>query len=218
MSLPIVTSGRHYLIFTGEVDCEKHGFRKALGAPMMLASASLRRSSTRGLALTSAVVMSFTAVIRAGAQTLGPPPPFKPAATIRYGGAYDGPRYVPHRTILGLVKDEDGQVVSNALVYIKDVQAKSTLAASVDSSGAFRFGPLSLDHDYEVWSEAGELKSPIRSVTTFITQNEVSIPLRMRAERNHSIPSLKRRPIAAADAAASPTPAPQQQSPAAQQP
>jgi hypothetical protein len=72
--------------------------------------------------------MLFLAVISAGAQVLGPPPPFKPVVSIRYGGAYNGPRYAPQRTILGLVKDEDGQVVSSAMVYMKDVQAKSTLS------------------------------------------------------------------------------------------
>ena len=118
-------------------------------------------------------------------------------ASIRYGGAYDGPREVPHRTILGLVRDESGQAVSGAMVYLKDAQAKSMLMITVDSSGTFRFGPLSLNHDYEIWAEAGELKSSIRAVTTFMTQNEVSMPLLVQTERNHNAPSLKRRPVAA---------------------
>lgn len=170
----------------------------------MFSSASRRCESTHALAFTSAVLMFFPAAISAEAQTSGPPPPFKPIVSIRFGGAYNGPRYVPHRTILGLVKNEDGQVVSDAMVYMKDIQAKSTLVASVDTSGTFRFGSLSLDHDYEIWAEAGELKSPTRSVTTFMTQNEVSMPLLIRAERNHGEPILKRRPTAA-DAAAGQT-------------
>jgi hypothetical protein len=93
------------------------------------------------------------------------------------------------------------------MVYMKDVQGKSTLAASVDASGAFRFGSLSLNHDYEVWAEAGELKSPIKSVTTFMTQNEVSMPLLVRAERNHGTPTLKRRPTAASNVPVGQTPA-----------
>ncbi len=173
---------------------------------MMFSSASRRSESTYALALASAVLMLFPAVISARAQAFGPPPPFRPMVSIRAGGAYNGPRYAPQRTILGLVKNEDGQVVSSAMVYMKDVQAKSTLVALVDPSGAFRFGSLSLDHDYEIWAEAGELKSPIRSVTTFMTQNEVSMPLLVRAERNHGAPTLKRRPTTAVDAAAGQTP------------
>lgn len=174
---------------------------------MMFYSTSRRSKSIHAFAFLGATLLSLPAVISAGAQASGPPPPFKPVVSIRYGGAYNGPRYIPHRTILGLVKDEDGQVVSSAMVYMKDVQAKSTLVALVDSSGEFRFGSLSLDHDYEIWAEAGELRSPIRSVTTFMTQNEVSMPLQVRTERNHGTPALKRRSAGAGEATAGQTPA-----------
>jgi hypothetical protein len=167
---------------------------------MLFFSVSRRCESTHSFVLTITVLMFFPAMISSAAQGYGPPPPFKPVVSIRYGGAYSGPRYAPHRTILGLVKDGDGQVVSGAMVYLKDVQGKSTLVASVDASGAFHFGSLSLEHDYEIWAEAGELKSPIRSVTTFMTQNEVSMPLLVRTERNHGTPTLIRRPPEAAGA------------------
>ena len=156
-------------------------------------------------ALAVAGVVFILAVVSAQAQAYGPPPPFRPMASVRFGGAYDGPRYAAQRTILGSVKDEDDQVVSSAMVYMKDVQAKCTIVMFADANGAFRFSSLSLDHDYEVWAESGEVKSPIRSVTSFMTQNEVTMPLRMRAERNQGTPTLKRRSIAAADAAGNQT-------------
>ncbi|MEZ2346507.1 carboxypeptidase-like regulatory domain-containing protein [Terriglobus sp. RCC_193] len=167
----------------------------------MFFSASHPSESTYSFILTITVSMFFPGMISAAAQGYGPPPPFKPVVTIRYGGAYNGPRYAPHRTILGLVKDGDGQVVSGAMVYLKDVQGKSILVATVDSAGAFHFGSLSLEHDYEIWAEAGELKSSIRSVTTFMTQNEISMPLLVRTERNHGTPTLIRRSPETAGAA-----------------
>ncbi|SFS12052.1 hypothetical protein SAMN05421771_2056 [Granulicella pectinivorans] len=173
----------------------------------MISSDSRRRAWMDVLAFLGTLWFSFPAALPAGAQAppappSGPPPPFKPVVSVRFGGAYDGPRFTPHRTILGWVKDEEGQVVATAMVYIKDIQGKSTLVATVDANGAFHFGSLTLTHDYEIWAEAGELKSPIRSVTTFMTQNEVSMPLLMRAERNRGTPELKRRPAATGNATA----------------
>jgi hypothetical protein len=125
---------------------------------------SRRSESTYALVPSGVVLVLVLAAVSARAQGHGPPPPFKPMASVRFGGAYDGPRDTAQRTILGSVKDEDDQVVSSAMVYMKDVQAKSTAVIFADASGGFRFGPLSLNHDYEVWAESGELKSPIRSV------------------------------------------------------
>lgn len=172
---------------------------------MIFPSASRRGESTQAFARASALLMFFSSGLSAGAQAAGPPPPFKPMASVRFGDAYSGPRELPHRTILGLVKDEDGKVVPGAMVHMRDIQAKSTLVAFVDDNGTFRFGSLSLRHDYEIWAEAGERKSPTRSVTTFMTQNEVSMPLQVRAERNHDTPALKRRPNLAGDTAVVPT-------------
>ena len=172
----------------------KTASRRVRGDKMIFSSISQYIEYTHAFLFTTAVYLCSPALVSAGAQGPGgPPPPVKPVVSLRYGGAYNGPRYNAHRTILGSVKDEEGQAVSSAMVYMKDVQAKSTVAASVDSNGAFRFGSLSLDHDYEIWAEAGELKSPVRSVTTFMTQNEVTMPLLVRAERNHGTPTLKQR-------------------------
>jgi hypothetical protein len=146
--------------------------------------------------MTGAVLLLCSMASSAAAQQpIGPPPPFKPVVTVRYGGAYNGPRNAPQRTIIGLVKNKEGEIMCDAMVYLKDIQAKSTLVAIADSTGSFRFGSLSLEHDYEVWAEAGELISTKRSVTTFMTQNEVSLPLLVDVpERHHGEPTLKRRP------------------------
>ncbi|WP_263418082.1 carboxypeptidase-like regulatory domain-containing protein [Terriglobus albidus] len=163
-------------------------------------------TTIRGSGMAGAVLIlgsmggSVAAQQSVGGQPIGgPPPPFKPVVTIRYGGAYNGPRNAPQRTITGLVKNKEGEVMSEAMVYLKDIQGKSTLVAIVDSTGSFHFGPLSLEHDYEVWAEAGELKSPKRSISTFMAQNEVSLPLLVDVpERHQGEPTLKRRPEAPA--------------------
>lgn len=163
----------------------------------------------RGSGMASAVlILGSVASSAAGQQSVGgqpigaPPPPFKPVVTVRYGGAYNGPRTAPQRTITGLVKNKEGEVMSDAMVYLKDIQGKSTLVSIVDFTGSFHFGPLSLDHDYEVWAEAGELKSPKRSISTFMAQNAVSLPLFVDVpERHQGEPTLKRRPTASASTA-----------------
>jgi len=166
--------------------------------PVLSHLAPIRGSGVAGAVL----ILGSMASSATAQQPLGPPPPFKPVVTIRYGGSYNGPRNAPQRTITGLVKNKAGEVMSAAMVYLKDIQGRSTLVAIADSTGSFHFGPLSLEHDYEVWAEAGELKSPKRSVSTFMAQNEISLPLLVDVpERHHGEPTLKRRPALPASAA-----------------
>ncbi len=109
----------------------------------------------------------------------GPPPEGKRVATVVFGGAYDGPRTAPHRSILGRVTDKDGKAMHGTMVYLKDLKTSQVRVLHADDGGEYRFSPLSLNNDYEVWAENGVRKSRVKPVGSYITTNEVSVPLRL---------------------------------------
>jgi hypothetical protein len=127
-----------------------------------------------GLGLASALIFLG---ISAYAQA-GPPPSGKRVATVVFGGAYKGDRVAPHRTILGQVNDGDGSPVNGAMVYLKDLNNSSLRVQRADENGAYHFGPLPLSDDYELWAEIADRKTPKKPVSSFITTNQITVPLR----------------------------------------
>jgi hypothetical protein len=124
-------------------------------------------------ALTTALICSGTL---ASAQA-GPPSESR-VATIVFSGADNGDRTFPHRTILGEVKDADGKPVDGAMVYLRDVNNASLRVQLADEKGAYHFGPLSLSHDFEIWAEFKDRTTPKKPVSSFITTNQITMPLR----------------------------------------
>ncbi|MDR3734634.1 MAG: carboxypeptidase-like regulatory domain-containing protein [Acidobacteriaceae bacterium] len=105
-------------------------------------------------------------------------------ATVVFGGAYNGDRVAPHRTILGEVKD--GKPVDRAMVYLKDVNNSSLRVQRADENGAYRFGPLPLSDDYELWAEIDDRRTPKKPVSSFITTNPITVPLRFLTASPHT--------------------------------
>jgi hypothetical protein len=127
------------------------------------------------------IKVAFTSALICGsiyANAQAGPPPDKRVATLVFGGAYNGARVVPHRTILGEVKDTDGKPVDGAMVYLRDVNDASLRVQRADEKGAYHFGPLSLSHDFELWAEIKDRKTPKKPVSSFLTTNEIIMPLR----------------------------------------
>jgi len=107
----------------------------------------------------------------------GPPPESKRVATILLGGDHST-RDLAHRTIVGQVLDRHGKPLSGAMVYLKDVKTSSLRSLLADENGTYRFGPLPLTNDYEIWAQAGSKKTSVKPISSFIATNYITVPLR----------------------------------------
>ncbi|MDE1161587.1 MAG: hypothetical protein PW792_06520 [Acidobacteriaceae bacterium] len=111
----------------------------------------------------------------------GPAQQGQPSAGITWGG-YGGSREKPHRTIVGTVYDANDKLDTNAMVYLKNMRDSSILTLKVDERGTYRFGPLSLSDDYELWAVDGKKKTVVKPLSSFIQTNLVTVPLRFTEE------------------------------------
>ena len=84
----------------------------------------------------------------------------------------------PQRVITGVVRDKDGQPAKGALVYLKDEKTAGIKSMTADANGGFRFVQLSRTVDYKVWAQTRDSKSPVKSITSFETKDEVTRDLK----------------------------------------
>jgi len=156
----------------------------------------LRRSQFKTL-----LALAFAVCQRSASAQGGPPPEGKRVATIMLGGD-NSPRDFPRRTIVGQVLDKDGKALVGAMVYLKDVKTSSLRSLQVDVSGAYRFGPLPLTHDYEIWAETGSKRTSVKPISSFITTNYMTVPLRFDQDPSTSKSLVN----TSSNSAAAPTP------------
>ncbi len=83
------------------------------------------------------------------------------------------------RVIEGTVTDHAGAPVSNAIVYLKNGATLSIKSYITSANGYFRFGQVPMDADFQVWAEAGGLKSNTKNISGFDSKPNWTIPLRL---------------------------------------
>lgn len=83
------------------------------------------------------------------------------------------------RNLTGSVTDKAGTKVKGAVVHLKDTRSLSQRSYITDDDGAFRFGQLSSNSDYEVWADLGGKKTPSKSISSFDSKKAVDIALKM---------------------------------------
>jgi hypothetical protein len=115
----------------------------------------------------------------AHAQTGGPPSAGKPIGSINFGSHGDTSPRSTTRTISGFVEDASGKHLTGATVYLKDAQKNTVVALNADDQGAYRFGELPLTKDYELWAVVDGKKTVVKPVSSFLTQKEVTILLKV---------------------------------------
>ncbi|MGI4852885.1 MAG: carboxypeptidase-like regulatory domain-containing protein [Janthinobacterium lividum] len=89
------------------------------------------------------------------------------------------PKGPAERVLLGTVQDKAGAPLKGATVYLKDDRSKKVRSMTADETGAFRFVQLSRTAEYEIWATLSEKKSPIKSVTSFETKDEITRNLKI---------------------------------------
>ena len=86
---------------------------------------------------------------------------------------------VVQRIVTGKVTDKASQPVHNAVVFLKDDHTLAVKSFISDENGAYRFGQLSQNTDYELWAEADGKKSGVKTISSFENKNALTVNLKM---------------------------------------
>lgn len=94
----------------------------------------------------------------------------------RAGAEQRGPE---QRIVQGKVVDRGNTAVSGAVVYLKDDHSLAVKSYITDGEGAYRFGQLAQNTDYELWAESGGKKSAVKTISSFDSKNQFFINLKL---------------------------------------
>lgn len=83
------------------------------------------------------------------------------------------------RVVQGKVVDGAGAGIKSATVYLKDGHTLAVRSYVAGDDGAYRFGQLAQNADYQVWAEANGKKSSTKNISSFDTRNEFNITLKI---------------------------------------
>jgi hypothetical protein len=99
-------------------------------------------------------------------------------AAVRSVSAIAEQRGPVQRVVQGKVT-EGGAIVKGAVVYLKDDHSLSVKSYFSDEQGAYRFGQLAQNTDYEIWAESNGKKSPVKTISSFDNKNQFYIDLKI---------------------------------------
>jgi hypothetical protein len=86
------------------------------------------------------------------------------------------------RIIEGTVQDASNNLVSEAIVQLKDTKTSKIVDFVTRSDGRFAFRDLPMDIDYELVAKHGGATTPVRKVSVYDTRKDVVVNLQLSAK------------------------------------
>ena len=83
------------------------------------------------------------------------------------------------KTVDGKVVGSNDQPLSAAIIYLKNGKTGDIKSFISSANGSYRFGQLSPDIDYEIWSEYHGRKSSIKTISSFDSKKLTSYVLKV---------------------------------------
>ena len=83
------------------------------------------------------------------------------------------------RRLGGTVRLPDDTPVAGAVVKVKNRTSGDTVVYTTDAKGGYMFESLTTKVDYDVWAEYKDRKSSIRVLSTFVSDQDVTMNLKL---------------------------------------
>ena len=87
------------------------------------------------------------------------------------------------RTIEGKVHDANDAPLQGAIVYLKDSRTLAVKSFISTDDGAFHFGQLSQNTDYELYAEFHGKRSKSKNISSFDSKNDFNFTLKIDADK-----------------------------------
>ncbi len=88
-------------------------------------------------------------------------------------------RSLKPRLLTGTVTNNAGTALAGSVVYLKNTNTLAIKTYVADGSGAYHFGQLGTDADYQVWAEYGGRKSSVKTVSAMENKSNFKIALKI---------------------------------------
>ena len=84
------------------------------------------------------------------------------------------------RSVSGTVVDVDSAPVAGATVFLKNQKSKSIRSYTSGKDGRFHFAQVNMAEDFDLWAEKGDLKTAIKTVSSWDARKEFETELKMK--------------------------------------
>lgn len=90
---------------------------------------------------------------------------------------------VKARRLDGTVTSDSGIALAGSVVYLKNTNTLAIRSYVADGMGAFHFGQLGTDSDYQVWARYGGRKSNVKTVSAMENKTVFHIALKINTTK-----------------------------------